>query len=186
MAISDMFASQLAEVRRSWGWFLALGIALMALGALCIAKSQVATSFSILALGWILIISGVFWLVNAFIAGDWSLFFLYLLDALIRLGVGYLLVSHPNAGVEGVTMLLAVLFLLGGLYRTVGASVIRFPYWWLTVLAGLVSVALGIYLLVTWPQATPYFIGIVVGVDLLFDGAALIGFASAIHSLPSA
>ena len=84
------------------------------------------------------------------------------------------------------TMLLAALFIVGGLFRGIGASVIQFPRWGWTVFSGLISFALGIYLLVTWPAASTYFIGIVIGIDLIFDGASLVGFAGAISSLPKA
>jgi uncharacterized membrane protein HdeD (DUF308 family) len=185
-SISDVFAAGIAEVRRSWGWFLALGILLMVLGATCIAKAQTATTFSIRALGWILVISGVFWLMNSLFTVALPVFFLFLLNALIRGGVGYLLIRHPNAGAEGVTMVLAVLFVVGGLFRTAGASVIKFPWWGWTLLSGVVAVGLGVYLLANWPVASTFFVGIVIGVDLLFDGGALIAFAAAIRSLPRA
>ena len=81
-------------------------------------------------------------------------------------------------------MLLAALFIVGGLFRGIGASVIQFPRWGWTVFSGLVSFVLGVYLLTAWPTASTYFIGVVIGVDLIFDGAALVGFAGAIHSLP--
>jgi len=184
--ISEVFAAAIGEVRKSWGWFLALGIALMALGVLCIVKAQTATAFSILVLGWILVISGVFWLVNAFLTFNWSLFFLCLLNALIRGAVGYLLVSHPDAGAEGVTMVLAVLFIVGGLYRIIAASAIKFPQWWLMVLAGLVSVGLGVFVIIHWSATSTFFVGIVIGVDLIFDGGALTALAASIRSLPSA
>jgi len=184
--ISDLFKAEIAKVRKSWGWFLVIGILLMLLGATCIVKAQTATAFSILVLGWILVISGVFWIINSVLTITWSIFFLYLLNGLIRVGVGYLLIRHPNAGAEGVTMVLAVLFIVGGLFRTAGASVIKFPWWGWTVLAGLVSVGLGVYLLATYPLASTFFIGIVIGVDLIFDGGALTAFAGAIHSLPDA
>jgi len=184
--ISDVFAAGIAEVRKSWGWFLTLGILLAALGGLCIVKAQTATAFSILALGWVLIISAVFWFVNAFLTFNWSLFFLCLLNALIRGGVGYLLIRHPDAGAEGVTMVLAVLFIVGGLFRTIGASAIRFPQWGWMVVAGLVSVGLGIFVIINWGAASTFFVGIVIGVDLIFDGAALSAFAAAIRSLPRA
>jgi hypothetical protein len=57
--ISSMFAAGIEQVRKSWLWFLVSGIALMVLGIACIGKSQSATTFSILALGWVLAISGV-------------------------------------------------------------------------------------------------------------------------------
>lgn len=182
--ISDVFAAGLEQVRKSWGWFLVCGILLTILGVVCIGKAQTATTFSILALGWVLALSAVLWLINSFYAFTWHGFFLYLLNALIRGVTGYLLIRHPDAGAQGVTMLLAALFMVGGLFRAVGASVIQFPRWGWTVFSGLVSLALGIYLLATWPAASPYFVGIVIGVDLIFDGAALAGFAGAIHSLP--
>jgi uncharacterized membrane protein HdeD (DUF308 family) len=186
MSIADVFAAEIAEVRKSWGWFLALGIALMALGVLCIVKAQTATGFSILALGWVLMISAIFWFVNAFLTFNWSLFFLCLLNALIRGGVGYLLIRHPNAGAEGVTMVLAILFIVGGLFRTIAASVIKFPQWWLMVLAGLVSVGLGVFVIMHWSATSTFFVGIVIGVDLIFDGGALAALAGSIRSLPSA
>jgi uncharacterized membrane protein HdeD (DUF308 family) len=183
--ISEAFAAGLDQVRRSWGWLLVFGILLIVLGMTCIGKAQIATTFSILALGWVLCISGVLWLVNSFYAFSWHGFFLYLLNAIIRIVTGYLLIRHPDAGAQGVTLLLATLFMVGGLFRGVGASVIQFPRWGWTVFSGLVSFGLGIYLLATWPAATTYFIGVVIGVDLIFDGASLVGFASAIHSLPA-
>jgi uncharacterized membrane protein HdeD (DUF308 family) len=139
-----------------------------------------------LALGWVLAISGVLWLINAFRAFNWHGFFLYLLNGIIRMVTGYLLLWHPDAGAAGVTMALASLFIVGGLFRIVGASTIQFPRWGWTVLSGLVSVFLGVFLLTTWPAASTYFIGMAIGIDLIFDGAALLGFAGAIHSLPKA
>lgn len=182
--VSDFFAAGLEQVRRSWGWFFVFGILLMMLGVVCVGKAQTATKFSILALGWILLISGVFWLVNSFYAFNWHGFFLFLLNALIRGTAGYLLIRHPDAGTEAVTMVLAILFIVGGLFRAIGSSIIQFPRWGWTMFAGLVSVALGIYVLMIWHTASAFFLGLAIGIDLMFDGAALIGFAAAIHSLP--
>jgi uncharacterized membrane protein HdeD (DUF308 family) len=83
-------------------------------------------------------------------------------------------------------MVIVSLFVVGGLFRTVGASVIQFPRWGWTVFAGLVSVALGVYLLATGTATSTYFVGLAIGIDLVFDGTALVGFAGAIHSLPTA
>jgi uncharacterized membrane protein HdeD (DUF308 family) len=182
--ITDVFAAGLEHVRRSWGWFFVLGILLIILGFVCVGKAQTATKFSILALGWVLAISAVLWFINSFMAYNWQGFFLYLLNAIIRGMAGYLLIRHPDAGAEGITMLLAALFIVGGMFRAIGASVIQFPRWGWMVFAGLVSVVLGVFLLTTWPAASTYFVGLAIGIDLIFDGAALVGFASAIHSLP--
>jgi uncharacterized membrane protein HdeD (DUF308 family) len=184
--MSDIFAAGLEQVRKSWGWFLVCGILLTFLGMVCISKAQSATTFSIQALGWVLAISAVVWLVNSFYALTWHGFFLYLLNAILRGATGYLLIRHPDAGAEGVTMVLAALFIVGGLFRAIGASVIQFPRWGWTVFSGLVSFALGVYLMATWHAASTYFVGMAIGIDLFLDGSALAGFAGAIRSLPKA
>jgi len=184
-SVSEAFAASIEQIRKSWSRFLLFGILLMLLGLVCIGKAQTATTFSILALGWVLVISGLMWLANSFYSLNWHVFFLYMLNAIIRGVTGYLLIRHPDVGAEGVTLLLAALFMVGGLFRAIGAGVIQFPRWGWTVFSGLVSFALGIYLLATFPAATTYFIGVVIGVDLIFDGSSLVGFAGAIHSLPA-
>jgi len=95
-----------------------------------------------------------------------------------------LLIRHPDAGAAGITMVLAALFIVGGLFRAIVAGKIQFPRWGWTVFAGLVSVALGVYLLATWSSTSTFFLGLAIGIDLVFDGASLVGFAGAIHSLP--
>jgi uncharacterized membrane protein HdeD (DUF308 family) len=110
----------------------------------------------------------------------------YLLNAIIRCVTGYLLIRHPDAGAAAVTMVIAALFIVGGLFRAGCASVIQYPRWGWTVFAGLVSVVLGVYLLATWTATSTFFVGLAIGIDLVFDGASLVGFAGAIHSLPKA
>jgi uncharacterized membrane protein HdeD (DUF308 family) len=182
--LSNLFLAGMEEVRKTWGWFLVLGIALIILGAICLVTAQSATTVSILVLGWVLAFSEVVWLVNAFHARYWGGVLLYLLNAIIRCVTGYLLLRHPDAGAAGITMLLAAMFIVGGAFRAVGAAVIQFPRWGWTVFAGTVSIVLGIYLVANWSATSSYFIGLAIGIDLILDGGALVGFAGAIHTLP--
>ena len=55
--ISNVFAAGIEEARKSCGWFLVSGILLIVLGIACVAKAQSASTFSILAIGWVLAIS---------------------------------------------------------------------------------------------------------------------------------
>jgi uncharacterized membrane protein HdeD (DUF308 family) len=181
--MANLFMAGMDEVEKLWGWFLGLGMLLMVLGVVCVATSRTATTVSILVFGWILILSGAVWFVNAFQARAWGGFFLYLLNAIIRGVAGYLLLSHPSAGAAGVTMMLALLFIVGGVFRTAAASVIQFPRWLWTAFSGAVAVVLGIVLLANWPAASTFFIGMAIGIDLILDGSALVAFGGAIHSL---
>lgn len=56
----------------SRGWFLALGIALIVLGAICIAGEVTATLVTVLTLGWLLIFGSLLALIQAFRVHNWS------------------------------------------------------------------------------------------------------------------
>jgi uncharacterized membrane protein HdeD (DUF308 family) len=172
------------RIRSSWGWFLALGIVLIVLGAVCIAGEVLATFATILVLGWLLLFSGVVALVHAFQIHNWQGFFMYLLSALLRGFTGYALIRYPLAGAVALTLVLAAFFIVGGLSRAIGAVVMKFPRWGWAVFAGVVAVALGIMLLEQLPVSSVWFIGFAIGVDMILEGVSLIGFATAIHKLP--
>jgi len=180
----DPFVAGIDEIRGSWGWFLVLGLALMVLGATCIVANITATFATVLVFGWVLLVGGVFALIQAFQVRTWSGFFLFLLSALLRGFTGYLLVRYPNAGAASLTLVLASFFVVGGLFRATGAAVMRFPRWGWAAFSGTISLVLGILLLTQWPISSIWFIGFAVGVDMFFDGASLIAFATTIHALP--
>jgi len=171
------------EIKSSWVWFLSLGVLFVVLGVACISFDVTATFTTVLLFGWMLLIGGLFALVQAFTTGTWSGFFLFLLSALFRGFTGFLLVRYPVTGAESLTLVLASFFIVGGMFRAIGFGLAKFPRWVWAVFSGIVSVALGVMLLAQWPVVSVWFIGFAIGVDLVFDGVALIGFATMIHSL---
>jgi uncharacterized membrane protein HdeD (DUF308 family) len=177
-------ASSVAEVRSSWGWFLALGVLFVLAGAACVVGDVIATFATVLVFGWILLFSGVVALVHAFRTHTWRGFLLSLLTALFRGFTGYLLIRYPLAGAASLTLILASLFIVGGLFRAIGAGMLKLPRWGWSVFSGILSVVLGTMLLVQMPVSSVWFIGFAIGIDLIVDGVSLISFATAVHSLP--
>jgi uncharacterized membrane protein HdeD (DUF308 family) len=182
-SLENPFLAGLEEIRSSWGWFLTLGILLMICGAVCIVGATTATFVTVVFFGWLLIFGAVLALVQAFRTRNWSGFFLYFLSALLRGVTGYLLVRYPLAGAAGLTMILAAFFVVAGIFRAVGAGFMQFPGWGWWVFSGLVSFVLGILLLVEMPVSSIWFIGFAIGVDMIFEGGAMIGFAAAVHRI---
>ncbi|HET8889971.1 MAG TPA: HdeD family acid-resistance protein [Candidatus Angelobacter sp.] len=177
-------AASVEELRSSWGWFLTLGILFIILGVICVAGDITATFATVLAFGWLLLFSGIFALIHGFRTHTWSGFLLSLLSALFRGFTGYLLIRYPAAGAVTFTLILASFFIVGGFFRAIGAWTLQFPRWGWSVLSGIVSVALGIMLMAQLPLSSIWFIGFAIGIDLIVDGASLIGLATAIHSVP--
>lgn len=183
-SIAGSIAAGFDELQESWGWFLALGIALIVLGAVCILGDVTATLATVLAFGWLLIIGAVLSLVQAFRVRNWSGFFLYLLSALLRGFTGYLLIRYPFTGEISLTLLLASFFIVGGLFRAIGAGTLQFPQWGWSAFSGIVSVALGVMLLVQLPISSLWFIGFAIGIEFIFDGAAFIALGNVLRKVP--
>src|SRR5579862_764635 len=178
------FLAGIEQIQASWGWVLAIGILLMLIGAACIVGDVTATFTTVIVFGWLLMIGGVLALIQAFQTRTWSGFFLYLLSALFRGFTGYLLIRYPLTGAGGLTLILASFFIVGGVFRAIGAGVMQFPRWGWSIFSGIVSAALGIMLISQMPVSSIWFIGFAIGVDLIVDGSSLVAFATAIHSLP--
>lgn len=174
----------LSELHRSWGWFLALGIVFILCGAFCIVADIATTFATVLFFGWLLLVSGIAALIHAFTAGSWRGSLLYLLSALLRGFTGFLLIRYPAAGAISLTLVLASFFVVGGLFRSIGAGMVQFPRWGWSVFSGILSVVLGVMLLLQLPVSSVWFIGFAIGVDLIFEGGSLVGFAAAVHHLP--
>jgi len=184
-SIGASIASGLDKIHDSWGWFFALGIAFILLGSLCILGNMTATLATVLAFGWLLMVGAIVALIQAFQVHSWSGFFLFFLSALLRGFTGYVLVRYPLAGEYGLTMLLASLFIVGGVFRAFGAGALQFPQWGWSVVSGIVSVALGVMLLTQLPIASLWFIGMAIGIDFIFDGGSFIALGAALHRVPS-
>src|SRR5580698_8909979 len=127
--LAASIAADLDQIHSSWGWLVALGIGLILLGTICVIGEATATFVTVLAFGWLLIGGAVLSLIQAFRAHNWSGLFLYLLSALLRGVAGYLLIRYPITGEMSLTLVLASLFIVGGLFRAIGAGALQFPQW---------------------------------------------------------
>ncbi len=173
------------KLRRHWGWILALGIVMIVLGVIALGTLPVSTLAAVLALGWIMIFSGIIEGIHAFRVRGWGGVFLHLIGGILGVLVGLLVVTHPLAGALAWTMLFAALFTVVGLFRTVAAIELKFPRWGWAVFDGLVTFALGVLIWAQWPSSTVWFLGLALGVSLIVRGWSYLMFGFAIRSLPS-
>jgi uncharacterized membrane protein HdeD (DUF308 family) len=174
MDTSEMFATRGSglEELRGWGWALGLGIALMILGLLALSAAPAFTVGAVTAIGLIMIAGGVVQIAHAIRANRWKGVLLHLAAGLLYFVVGLMLVVYPLMGAATITLLLGSFFVVAGSFRTIGAIMVRFGSWGWSVASGVITLALGILILAQWPIASLWFIGTLLGVDLLFSGAA--------------
>jgi uncharacterized membrane protein HdeD (DUF308 family) len=171
------------EMIHHWGWFLAFGIVLLALGIAAIVRSVTATVASMVVFGWLLIFGGIFQFVAAFMVGKWGGFFLHLLIAILFAIVGIMMVARPVISAETWTLVIAVFFLVGGLYQLIASFWTHLAGWGWQALSGVVATVLGVLLLVGWPVSGLWAIGLFVGIDLVFFGWAWMMLAIGLHKM---
>jgi uncharacterized membrane protein HdeD (DUF308 family) len=169
--VSDMSAS-VDQLRKQWGWFLALGIGLIVLGILAMMYTSRATIASVVGLGFILLVAGAVQTFAAFQARGAGHVILYLLLGALDIIVGVVLIESPAAGALAVTLVLAVYFMFSGVFRFVYSLWAQFPMYGWAALSGIVSVALGVLLLAQWPSSAFWFLGFAVGVNFILVGVS--------------
>jgi uncharacterized membrane protein HdeD (DUF308 family) len=166
-----------AEIVNNWGWFLAFGIALVLLGVLAIVRSVAATVVSMLFFGWLLLFAAGIEVVQAIMVGKWAGLFQHWLSAALFGVLGGLIIWRPVVTAEILTLLIGAFFLVAGVFQLVTPFVISLPEWGWYALNGLITLVLGILILAQWPVSGLWVIGLFLGIELVFYGAAWVAVA---------
>ncbi len=92
---------------------------------------------------------------------------------------GVLLLAFPIEGILTLTLFLALFFILTGVIRAIMALDSRGAGWGWMLASGIVAVALGVVILIGYPQAAGWILGLLLGIDFVFFGAMLIALVLA-------
>lgn len=176
----------LEEVAHHWGWHLALGITLIVLGIAAGSMAVATTIMTVVLMGAVLAVSGVLEIISAIRHQGHHSFWLQLLAGVLDGVVGVVIMTRPLAGAVVLTLMLAAFFLVGGVYRAVAAISLRLPQWGWSLVSGGVDVLLGIMLLSGWPVSGLWFIGLCIGIGLVFRGWAWVMLSLFARSVPPA
>jgi uncharacterized membrane protein HdeD (DUF308 family) len=174
----------LEELSKRWGWFLGLGILLIVLGTIAVGSSVVMTLATMVFIGWLMIFGGVLQAAHAWTCKGWSGFFLDLLTGILYTVAGFMIVANPGASAVALTLLISMFLIFGGIFRMVAAVAARFENWVWLLLHGVVNLLLGIAIWQQWPLSGLWVIGLVVGIDMLFNGWSLVMLGLAAKKLP--
>jgi uncharacterized membrane protein HdeD (DUF308 family) len=173
-------------VKRNWGWFLALGIAQIILGAIAINAAVFVSVISVKVFGWLLLFGGILSVVHAFWERQWSGFFIDLLTGILYAIVGFIIITHPVENAILFTLMMAVFFMVGGVFRIVEAFVFPCPHWFWVLLNGVITTALGIMIWRQWPYSGLWVIGLFIGIEMILYGWSLVMIGLAARNLPLA
>ncbi len=168
------------SIQEHRGLLLFEGIVFLILGILAICLPGIFTLGFELLIGWLFLIGGVIQLVRTFQTKSIPNFVWTILSAIVYLVVGGLLLWYPLRGVLTLTFLLALFFLIQGIFQIISSFTLRpMRNWGWTLFSGIVSVIIAAIIWSGWPGTAVWVLGLLVGINLLFAGLSMILLSTA-------
>jgi uncharacterized membrane protein HdeD (DUF308 family) len=164
-------AAGLHAIRARWGWFVALGLVLLALGFGAAVHLAAATVVSVYYVGAIMLAGGIVQLVHAFRVPGWSEGLYWGLGGALYAAAGVIAFMNPLLASAVLTLILAASLVVSGLFRVWGGIKAR-PHdgWGWIVTAGLVTLLAGLVIAAGWPVNALWILGFLLAFDLIFQG----------------
>jgi uncharacterized membrane protein HdeD (DUF308 family) len=171
-----------AAIREHWKAFLFEGILLVILGLAAMIVPPLASLAVTLFLGWMFLISGIAGLALTFWARQMPGFWWSLLSAVLAVVAGIVLLAQPVEGTLTLTIVVGAYFLAEGVATIMYALEHRRELsqrWSWMLVAGLMDLLIAAVIVAGLPGSALWAVGLLVGINLLFGGASLIGVALA-------
>jgi uncharacterized membrane protein HdeD (DUF308 family) len=176
-----------ANISQKWGWFVALGIAMIALGVAAWLDVVAVTIAGTIFIGASLLVGGVLQIIHAFMTKEWRGFILGLFCGILYLAGGLLIMNEPVQGALFLTLLVMAALIVGGIVRIVLALQHRnITAWGLILLSGIVSIAVGFLLYANLPWSGLWVLGTLIAVELLIQGSSWLYFGIALRFVRNA
>jgi uncharacterized membrane protein HdeD (DUF308 family) len=178
-----------SAVHEHWALFLAEGIILVILGIAAIMLPLVATIALTIIIGWIFLVSGIVGLVTTFWMRQAPGFWWSLISAIIAIGAGVVLLLWPISGSVSLTLVLIAFFVVEGIasimYAIEHRNQLTGRWVWMLV-SGIIDLILAGIIFAGLPGTALWALGLLVGINMVFGGAALIAMALAARQPASA
>jgi uncharacterized membrane protein HdeD (DUF308 family) len=178
----DLQHSVASAIHAHWQLFLVEGVVLIVLGIAAIIVPVIATLAFTLVIGWLFLISGVVGLVTTFWMRNAPGFWWSLLSAIIAIAAGIILLLWPISGTVSLTLVLIAFFFVEGvatiMYAIQHRAQLSHRWGWMLA-SGIVDLILAGIIFAGLPETATWALGLLVGINMLFGGTAMIGMALA-------
>jgi len=179
-SMSELQSRLSQAVREHWKLFLTEGIILVILGVLAIVVPPIATLAVTIIVGWLFLFSGAAGLITTFGARHAPGFWWSLLSAVLGIAAGIVLLLWPLSGVITLTLLLIAFFIIEGIlsimYAIEHKNELTGQWGWMLA-SGIIDLVLAAMIWAGLPSTAAWAIGLLVGINMLFGGAAMIAMA---------
>lgn len=158
------------------------GVLLIGLGILAVASPMVAALAVNVLVAWLIVLAGVVHLIVAFHSREAGSVIWRFLVGLAYICFGAYLIARPVLGVASLTLVLASLFLVEGVFNIVlyfkARRLLRSSW---ILFDGIVTLILGLMIYMQWPSSSLWAIGTLVGASMIFSGVTRLMMSLAVH-----
>lgn len=187
------FSSMQDAIRKAlvahWRLCLFQGAIMLGLGVLAVIAPVVATIAVGIFIGWLFLIGGIVGLVMLLSQKHLAAFVWNLITAALAIVVGILMIWNPAQGAISLTIVLVAFFVVEGVFQIATSiayrDVMRGSWGWM-LLSGLADLVLAAIIVLGWPMSAAWAIGLLVGVNLITSGWAMVMVALAGRDLARA
>jgi len=185
--MAEAVAAPLANaVKKDSTTLIILGVLTAILGVLAMMAPMMTGVAVALLLGILLIGAGIMRTIFAFKCQSWGKGILVFVLGLLTLLVGLYMVVRPGVALATLTLVLAAYFFVDGIFEIFEAFDLKpLKGWGWMLFGGIVSIILGIVIWRGWPESSMLWVGILVGIKLIFAGWAMVGIGAAGRSVAS-
>jgi uncharacterized membrane protein HdeD (DUF308 family) len=180
--IKKLQSDMKAAVKEHWKAFLIEGVLLVILGLAAIIVPPLASLAVTIFVGWMFLISGIAGLALTFWARGVPGFWWALISAVLAIIAGGILLAQPVQGVYALTLVIGAYFVAEGVATIMYALEHRRELserWLWLLIAGIFDILISFMIISGLPGSAEWAIGLLVGINLVFGGASLIGLALA-------
>lgn len=178
--IEQMQGAVATSLHEHWVFFLVEGIILVILGLAAIVIPRIATLTVEILFGWLFLISGLVGLITSFWMRHAPGFWWSLVSAILGIAVGIVLLLRPLSGVLSLTLVLIAFFVIEGVASIMFALEHKRELsgrWGWMLASGIIDLILAAIILAGLPGTAAWAIGLLVGINMVFGGTALIAMA---------
>ena len=164
------------SLAKSWKMLMTAGIISIVLGAIAIIVPPLASVTITLLVGILLLIGAVAYVAEAISRGTTGHRIWSAIVAVIYVIAGVWLIINPAEGTITLTWVLAIFFLVIGIFRILVGIQARgqVPNAGWTIVNGVLAVVIAILVIANLPSSAAWAIGLLVGIQLLFDGIMMV------------
>ena len=161
---------------KSWKMLMTAGIISIVLGAIAIIVPPLASVTITLLVGILLLVGAVAYVAEAISRGTTGHRIWSAIVAIIYVVAGVWLIVNPVSGTITLTWVLAIFFLVIGVFRILAGLQARgqVPNAGWTIVNGVLAVLIAVLVMANLPSSAAWAIGLLVGIQLLFDGIMMV------------